>query len=219
MGGRKSGKRATVTTPVHDSWVDLDHHAIPPDVYSWRTAFQDVDKDAKRVHANTPKIVYFFLHPALFVNSDSKEQRERYLHSWLTSRSAWITRLSISDPSPVAPHNWRDFLNTIPSLIASTHSGSRLQESANIFRPKFIGVTQATTSEVQFWDMTLDLTKIGQIDDTTKGKSLWDLYEHNFRFEFLALDRLLVPQAWSSPNNSRFDEVHGVSSLVSGPIP
>ena len=95
----------------------------------------------------------------------------------------------------MAPHNWRDFLNTIPSSIASTHSGSQLRESANIFGPEFIGVTQATTLEVQFWDMTLDLTKIGQIDDTTKGKILWDLYEHNFRFEFLALDCLLVPLA------------------------
>ena len=50
-----------VTTPVHDSWVDPDHRAIPLDMYSWRTAFQDVDKDAKRVRANTPKIAYFFL--------------------------------------------------------------------------------------------------------------------------------------------------------------
>ena len=65
--------------------MDPDHKAIPSDMYSWCTAFQDVDKDAKRVRASVPKIAYFLLHPALFVNGDSKEQRERYLHNWLVS--------------------------------------------------------------------------------------------------------------------------------------
>ena len=61
--------------------MDLDHSTIPSDVFSWHTAFQDIDKDAKRVRANAPKIAYFFPHPALFVNGDSKERRERYLHN------------------------------------------------------------------------------------------------------------------------------------------
>ena len=64
----------------------------------------------------------------------------------------------------------------------------------------------------------LNLATIGQIDDTTKGKILWDLYEHNFRFEFLVLDCLLVPQVWLNPNNSRLDEVRQVSLLVSQPM-
>ena len=194
--------------------MDPDHKAIPSDVYSWRTAFQDVDKDAKRVHASVPKIAYFFPHPALFVNGNLKEWRERYLHNWLVSRSAWITHLSISDPSPVVPRCWRDFLNTIPATITSTHSGRQLQASADLFGPDFVRVTQTTASEVRFRDIMLDHASIGQIDDTTKGKILWDLYEHNFQFEFLALDHLLVPQAWSDPNNSRLDEVCQVSLLV-----
>ena len=65
--------------------MDPDHKAIPSDVYSWHTAFQDVDKDAKRVRASVLKIAYFFLHPAFFVNGDSKERRERYLRNWLVS--------------------------------------------------------------------------------------------------------------------------------------
>ena len=198
--------------------MDPDHSTIPSDIFSWCTAFQDVDKDAKRVHANAPKIAYFFLHLALFVNGDSKEQRERYLHNWLVSRSTWITHLSISDPSPVVSRCWRDFLNTIPATIASTHSGHQLQASANLFSPEFVRVTQGTASEVQFQDITLNLATIGQIDDTTKGKILWDLYEHNFQFEFLALDCLLVPQVWLNPNNSCLDKVHQVSLLVSQPM-
>ena len=160
--------------------MDPDHKAILSDMYSWRTAFQDVNKDAKRVRVSVLKIAYFFPHLALFVNGDLKEQRERYLCNWLVSQSAWITRLSISDPSPVVPHCWHDFLNTIPATIASTHSGCQLQASADLFGPDFIRVTQTTASEVQFRDITLDHASIGQIDNTTKGKILWDLYEHNF---------------------------------------
>ena len=77
---------------------------------------------------------------------------------------------------------------------------------------------QGTTSEVQFWDIMLNFAAIGQIDDFTKGKILWDLYEHNFRFEFLALDHLLAPQVWSNPNNSHFDEVCEVSLLFFQPM-
>ena len=128
--------------------MDPDHKAILLDMYSWRTAFQDVDKDAKRVRASVPKIAYFFPHPALFVNGDLKERRERYLHNWLVSRSAWITCLSILDPSPVVPHCWHNFLNTIPATIASTHSGPQLQASADLFSPDFVRVTQTTASEV-----------------------------------------------------------------------
>ena len=86
-----------------ESWEDPNHRAIPSDVYSWCTAFQDVDKDVKRVHANAPKIVYFFPHPSLFVNGELNERRERYFCTWLVLQSAWITCLSILDPSPVVP--------------------------------------------------------------------------------------------------------------------
>ncbi|KIM57667.1 hypothetical protein SCLCIDRAFT_129909, partial [Scleroderma citrinum Foug A] len=180
VGGHRDGKQARVSNSVSELWMDPDHSTILLDIFSWHTTFQDVDKDAKRVHANAPKIAYFFPHPALFVNGNSKEWRERYLCNWLVSQSTWITCLLILDPSPVASHCWHDFLNTIPTTIASTHSGCQLQASANLFGPEFIRVTQGTTSEVQFRDITLNLATIGQINDTTKGKILWDLYKHNF---------------------------------------
>ena len=161
-------RQGSQTRLVSYGWIQT----IRPYCQMCTVVFQDVDKDAKRVHASVPKIVYFFLHPALFVNGDSKEWRERYLRNWLVSRSAWITHLSISDPSPVVPHCWHDFLNTIPTTIASTHSGCQLQALANLFGPDFVRVTQTTALEVQFWDITLDHASIGQIDNTIKGKIL-----------------------------------------------
>ena len=197
-----------------ESWEDPNHQAILLDIYSWCTAFQDVNKDVKRVCANVPKIVYFFPHPSLFMNGEFNERRKRYFHTWLVLQSARITCLSISDPSPVIPHCWHDFLNTIPAMITSTHSGHQLQKSADLFGPEFIRVTQVTTLEVQFQDLTLNLNVIGQMDNTTKGKILWDLYEHSFQFKLLVLDWLLVPQLWTNPDNACLEQVHQVSSLA-----
>jgi len=183
-------------------------------MFSWNVAFQDADKNANRVRANAPKMAYFFPHLASFVRGDSAERKERYIHNWLVSRSAWITRLSASDASPVPPRSWCDFLNLIPATFASSHSGQQLQASANIFGPSFIKTTHEEPLEVQFRDLTLNLASLGTLDRTTKGKILWDLYEHNFRFELVALDRLLCPQIWLDPNNNRLDRIRQVSLSV-----
>ena len=78
-----SSMQARVPNSTIESWEDPNHRSIPSDVYHWRTTFQDVDKDVKRVCANAPKIAYFFPHPSLFVNGELNERRERYFRTWL----------------------------------------------------------------------------------------------------------------------------------------
>ncbi|KAI6146798.1 hypothetical protein BKA82DRAFT_3959423, partial [Pisolithus tinctorius] len=65
-------------------------------------------------------------------------------------------------------------------------------------------------SHVQFRDITIGLADLATIDSATKGKILWDLYEHNFRFELVALDRLLVPALWSNVESERLDQVRQI---------
>jgi len=159
-------------------------------------------------------MAYFFPHPASFVRGDLAEHKERYICNWLVSRSAWITCLLASDASPVPLRSWHDFLNLIPATFASSHSGQQLQASADIFGPSFIKTTHEEPSEVQFRDLTLNLASLGTLNRTTKGKIVWDLYEHNFQFELVALDRLLCPQIWSDPNNDHLDRIRQVSLSV-----
>lgn len=71
-------------------WEVPANRVIPPYAYSWNTTLEDIDKDVRRVHANASKIAYFFPHPFLFVRGKSTEHKQRYLHNWLTSQSAWI---------------------------------------------------------------------------------------------------------------------------------
>ena len=176
---------------------------MPSFIYSWHVASQDVDKTANRVRVDAPKMAYFFPHLALFVRGESAEHKEWYLCNWLMSQSAWITCLLACD-----------FLNSIPANFTSTHSGRQLQATADLFGPSFIRSTREEPSEVQFHDLTLNLASLDTLDKTTKGKILWDLYEHNFQFELVTLDCLLCPQIWLDPNKERFDHIRQVQLSV-----
>ncbi|KAI6015534.1 hypothetical protein BKA83DRAFT_4498812 [Pisolithus microcarpus] len=205
----KQRTKATVT-PNAELWQDVDDPTIPPSMYAWHTALQNVIKDPKRVGPNAPKISYFFPHPALFVRGDSSERRLRYLRNWLASRAGWIVRLATADVSPVTPCTWRAFLNMIPEQISSTYSGNKLREAADLFGPELVKVQRETPSHIQFRDVTLSLADLGTIDIAMKGKILWDLYKHNFRFELVTLDRMLVPNLWSSQQLDRLDQVRQI---------
>ena len=195
-------------------WEDPTDPAVPSSIYSWHVTLQDIDKTANWVHVDAPKMAYFFPHPALFVRGKSAEHKEQYLHNWLVSQSAWITHLLTCDSSPVPSHSWCDFLNLIPINFTSTHSGQQLKATANLFRPSFIRSTCEEPLEVQFHNLTLNLASLGTLDKTTKGKILWDLYEHNFQFELVVLDCLLCPQIWLDPNNKWLNHIRQIQLSV-----
>ncbi|KAI6004329.1 hypothetical protein EDC04DRAFT_2611657 [Pisolithus marmoratus] len=207
--GSKQRTKATVT-PNAKLWQDLDDPVIPPIMYAWHTALQNVDKDPKRVHPNAPKIAYFFPHPALFVRGDSSDHRLRYLRNWLGSRGGWITCLTMADVSPVILHIWRAFLNPIPDQISSTFSGNKVCEATDLFGLELVKVQCETPSHIQFRDITLSLPDLGTIDLTTKSKILWDLYEHNFWFELVTLDHVLAPNLWSSQQPEWLNQIHQI---------
>ncbi|KAI6041015.1 hypothetical protein EDC04DRAFT_2893586 [Pisolithus marmoratus] len=211
QAGSKQQTKASITLNAK-LWQDLDDPAIPPSIYAWHVALQNVTKDPKRVHPNAPKIAYFFPHLALFVRGESSKCKLRYLRNWLGSRVGWITCLTASDVSPVIPHTWRAFLNTIPDQISSTFSGNKVHEAANLFGPELVKVQLDAPSHMQFRDITLSLVDLGTIDTATKSKILWDLYEHNFWFELVALDRMLVPNKWSSQQSERLDQICQINS-------
>ncbi|KAI6010475.1 hypothetical protein PISMIDRAFT_11324 [Pisolithus microcarpus 441] len=90
------------------------------------------------------------------------------------------------------------------------YSSNKLCEAADLFGPELVKVQCETPSHIQFRDVTLSLTDLGTIDITTKGKILWDLYEHNFQFELVTLGHMLVPNLWSSQQLDRLNQVHQI---------
>ncbi|KAI6114555.1 hypothetical protein F5141DRAFT_1002533, partial [Pisolithus sp. B1] len=130
--------------------------------------------------------------------------------NWLGSQAGWITCLTTTDVSPVIPHTWRAFLNTIPEQISSTFSGNEVCEATDLFGPELVKVQHEVPSHIQFRDITLSLADLGTIDLVMKSKILWDLYKHNFQFELVALDHMLVPSLWSSQQPDQLDQVHQI---------
>ncbi|KAI6142215.1 hypothetical protein BKA82DRAFT_4361212 [Pisolithus tinctorius] len=181
-----SKKAKTSTAPNVDLPQDFDDPAFPAHIYSWHTALTDVNKDPKRIHASVPKIAYFFPHPALFMRGESSEEAE-VPPELVGGPSRLDHATAASDASPVIPRLWRDYLNTIPTA----------------FRSVFLGT--------KYVKLLISLVRnLATIDSATKGKILWDLYEHNFRFELVALDRLLVPALWSNVESERLDQVRQI---------
>ncbi|KAI6154750.1 hypothetical protein BKA82DRAFT_91283, partial [Pisolithus tinctorius] len=180
---------------------------IPPAMSTWHAALKDMNTDAKRVSPNMPKVAYFFPSPSLFVRGESSDHQQRYLRNWLVSRVGWITRLSALDASPVIPQSWQDFLNPIPKQISSTFSGDRLCESATLFGPELVSLQHDIPSHVQFWDISISLADLTTIDQMMKSKILWDLYEHNFQFELVTLDCVMMPSLWLNLDSQQLDHI------------
>ncbi|KAF8834074.1 hypothetical protein BDN67DRAFT_915687 [Paxillus ammoniavirescens] len=147
--------------------------------------------------------------PTLFMKVSSVERRTHYLTNWLTMRSAWIAHLSISDPTPIISRRWRDFLNDVSEDLTSTSYSTKLKDEAvQLFGPDFLAIRRNELGPtVGFCNMVLLLKDLVNIDNVTFGKILWDLYEHNFRFELITLDKRVVPNLWPSKDSTCLDEV------------
>ncbi|KAI6146791.1 hypothetical protein BKA82DRAFT_27294 [Pisolithus tinctorius] len=81
--GLKGAKPLVILNPK--LWEDLGDPAIPPAMSTWHTALKDVNKDAKRVSPNAPKVAYFFPSLSLLVRGKSSDHQQRYLRNWLVS--------------------------------------------------------------------------------------------------------------------------------------
>ncbi|KAF8833470.1 hypothetical protein BDN67DRAFT_1017523 [Paxillus ammoniavirescens] len=208
----KGKKKTPSQNPVNsnaDLWNKPNHEAIPPFIYNWNHALSATNKDPKRVHPNAPKMVHHLPTPTLFMKVSSVKRRTHYLTNWLTMRSAWITRLSVSNPTPIISRRWRDFLNDISKDSMSTSYSTKLKDEAiQLFGPDFLAIRcNKLGPTVGFCDMVLLLKDLVNIDNVTFGKILWDLYKHNFCFELIALDKHVVPNLWPFEDSTHLDEV------------
>ncbi|KIN98436.1 hypothetical protein M404DRAFT_31291 [Pisolithus tinctorius Marx 270] len=102
-----------------------------------------------------------------------------------------------------------------PTLFMRGKSSEQRQrnqicEAADIFGLEFMKIQHDVPSHVQFHDITIGLADLATINSATKGKILWDLYEHNFHFKLVTLDHLLVPALWLNVESEWLDQVHQI---------
>lgn len=136
-----------------------------------------------------------------------------FLLGWLALRPAWIARLSnvTVDPPPYPnPQQWKDLLKIdvgralhIATRSKASDETSNKQQKIELNLRAAIGIDwDALRQSVEiFWrnDLlcssdSLNLDELS-VPDSIYREVIWDLMEHNFRFELLALDRSIFPRA------------------------
>lgn len=182
-----------------NKFVEPASPLIPPPIPVWRDALLAVDTNPSNCISNPSSSDngYIFPDPGLFVGVTTPEKQALYFQNWLKYRTEIIFRL-VSDKSsarPVSNHLWRTLLNFGDTPVAeglTTKTAKRrleiLELLGNCINEEGISLTSSSSPSDIFWrDQQLASGSIPQ--ENIGQEILWELFELNFRFEFLALDR------------------------------
>ncbi|KII82976.1 hypothetical protein PLICRDRAFT_180852 [Plicaturopsis crispa FD-325 SS-3] len=211
-GGKKGkGKRvepypsaqSTSSKAPRDKWVDPDSDIIPPAIPTWQDALRLVDRRPQNLEPNRPQYNgYHFPDPAMFASTRNLGQ---FMLNWLASRQAWLARVSTSDRDGEitgSPQMWREFLGAKydQSNVADTFTARCRQQTLNLF-----GVNMDQPPNAVYWQEMQIMTHDTDSPRTRRAmcEVVWDAFEHSFRFELRALDRLVCPGEWERDADGR----------------
>ncbi|KAF9442096.1 hypothetical protein P691DRAFT_682204 [Macrolepiota fuliginosa MF-IS2] len=198
--------------------------AKPLDV--WRDALAAVDVAESRV-VDHPDLQLFrgyaFPPPRLFCTPNDEYSLEMML-GWLVVRTSWMQTICQGRDTPLPnPHQWRNFLRDVarglelirpdtrkrapsaamtsqasPSTSRPLGRGAKSKEAAkDIFT---IHVPSRRALQRIIWhDRTVWQRDSLDFPPLNRRLLVWDVQEHNFRLEFLTLDRCVLPDVWKSP--------------------
>ncbi|KAG1874422.1 hypothetical protein F4604DRAFT_1925300 [Suillus subluteus] len=210
--------------PNRDKWEDLCRPENPEAIGFWTSTFQKANKDKNRVKKGLVDQGYRFPEPALLITPSSPERKKLFVANWLAARPLWISRVDHNPPERFPlPQLWRDFLNSSPSgepsTIASSSSAgptaaaTRKQAATQIFGEDLRdaqGTTWAIGENVQWHNMTISIISLCDPPSHLMRLILWELYELNFRYELLALDRVMARASWEESQHNRRDLLYSI---------
>ncbi|KAI5989930.1 hypothetical protein EDD15DRAFT_2370228 [Pisolithus albus] len=191
------------STSGESKWEEPDLPEIPKVLGLFLSAWKIADKDPQRVKPGRIDPGYRFPKPTLFANVTSPERKKTYLLNWLAARPLWISRVDVRPPPKFpSPQMWRDFLNTISTeQLSSTRSAASKMAVRDILEDDIVHLTRGSAGapETITWrGMEVKVASLSDPPLQLMRSLLWELYELNFRYELLALDRVLAANLWSS---------------------
>jgi hypothetical protein len=187
---------------------DVDKPFMPHTIPSWTTALTNIDKTCLQ----KATLGYAFPDPNMIAGSLNCS---KYIVNWLACCAACIWHFTNEHCNlfeQAKSQDWCDFLShsierqlddngdPLPVTSESTQAQVRKWKAAEFFSAVF---PLKEKPETVFWHdhaiLAGDLTRM-QEDLTLKvmTKILWDLFEHNFCFELLALDHMIHTLEWGS---------------------
>jgi hypothetical protein len=162
---------------------------MPLSIPAWRDALRAVDRDPTRCHPTTGSSKhdgqYLFPDASLFATTNDA-RRAKYFATWNAIRSACIYRVFSSESlaTPVSNQQWRDFL--LDGLLSASHA-KKLVRRRDEVKALFANVIEEL--QLRLDPPKNELLNFPSVPVAVAQKTLWELTELNFRFEFLALDK------------------------------
>lgn len=207
--------------------MPLSSPLSPFSIPAWSAGLQAVDQSPSLL-AETSKSSKHFGHyafpdPGLFVYPASDEKKARFIESWLRIREAWLMRITHETSLAMSGQNWRDLLAIDLSVIeekSDTKAAKRRQKIRAILTPRsehFLEIrTRSTAGEPVTWQGNNYPPGVLPADHIVRG-ILWELYNLNFAYELLSLDR----RACSESNLVRLNDLQLVQrqSMISKCFP
>jgi hypothetical protein len=207
-----------------NKWEELCCPENPESIGLWTSAFQKADKATDRVKKGLVDRGYRFPEPALLITPSSPERKKLFIANWLAARPLWISRVDHNPPENFpSPQLWREFLNSCPSGESSTRASSsttgptqaatRKQAAKDLFGEDLLdaqGTTWAIKDNLEWRNMTISVASLSNPPPRLMRCMLWELYELSFRYELLALDRVMARALWAESLHDRRDLLYGI---------
>ncbi|TFK77962.1 hypothetical protein K466DRAFT_507916 [Polyporus arcularius HHB13444] len=176
---------------------------MPAELSTWQEAFRSVDL-SKPARPNTEVWGYWIPEPALLLRPKTEDRRDRYIMTWLRLRAGWLYLLRLPDvPVCSVPTQWwRDILygpTGRSAVDASTLKARRWEEIKKVFGTVFQEAHFDSNQAGPVWWCGL---RVRAVDPEVCPKIIWEMFDLGFRYELLALDRLLAP-ARKDPHGER----------------
>jgi hypothetical protein len=190
---------------------------MPPAIPLWENALKAVDTNTHRLvqHLNMHLLRgYQFPDPHIFL---PEGRRTAYITGWLTCRAGWVQSLISNSAELPVPNTqqWRSFLfdkslsfnpattppHPVPQPTKKGKSNNRKEKLEASIKEIFTIRLQsvAVPSELFWHEKKVIDGQVNLLTPTTTAEILWDLFEHNFRLELLALDRCVMASSWQDP--------------------
>ncbi|OSD08127.1 hypothetical protein PYCCODRAFT_1463362 [Trametes coccinea BRFM310] len=193
-----------------DKFFDIPHPWMPSSLSPWDYAMRTVAEVDRSAAAKESAELwgYWIPEPSLLLNSTTR--RERYIMNWLRIRHGWLylLRSRESKPTEVPAQWWRDFLYGETGRLQAAETQSRNSQRVSLMQKVFGHLfvdkdfDPDGQSPISWFDYSL-----AEFEPDIAPRVMWELFELGFRYELLALDRLLVPNNAGDVEEVRRDEL------------
>ena len=199
-----------------DKWQDIPCDLIPPDITVWTEALRKVDRDRKRIQPDLPNQEkgYAFPDPNSLTALPVAKQAQK-LCAWLSLRAATCARV-FTQAGRKAPTGsgaiWRlaTDINQVemipddpcyPPLTSDkkTTKAEKLRDAVrHLFGDELLSKLRGEVESVEWHEVSLQVRDhaIVDLDAKVVKEIIWELFEHNFRYEVVALDMAAAPSKW-----------------------